>query len=40
MSNSDFATTLTTGTKMYEHLSFRLDGNCHRYLTRYVLSKP
>ncbi|WP_322024267.1 DUF4019 domain-containing protein [Burkholderia sp. BCC1977] len=34
--NVDFATTLTTGTKMYEKLSFRLDSDGHWHLTGYV----
>ncbi|VWC36122.1 membrane protein [Burkholderia lata] len=36
--NVDFATTLTTGAKMYEKLSFRLDGDGHWHLTGYVPS--
>lgn len=34
--NVDYATTLTTGTTVYEKLSFRLDDNGHWHLTGYV----
>lgn len=34
--NVDYATTLTTGTTVYEKLSFRLDGDGHWHLTGYT----
>ncbi len=37
--NVDFATTLTTSAKMYEKLSFRLDGDGRWHLTGYVPRK-